>query len=111
MATITVDNAVIVAVAGLVAKEATTMIIKLLGRKNGGNGKNTLRGLLEDIRGQGRVTLDKVGTIEKEQVEIKIALKGMTADMVNFKEKCVEQDERLDTLDQRFFDHIKRAGG
>jgi hypothetical protein len=110
MATITVDNAVIVAVAGLIAKETTMGIIKLLGKRTG-NGKNTLRGLLEDIRGQGKVTLDKVGAIEKEQGDIKIALKGVTTEMVSFKEKCVEQDDRLDTLDTRFFDHIKGSGG
>ena len=47
-----IDDAVVLAVSGLVIKETATMIIKLKTKKNG-NGKNNLKGLLEDIRATG----------------------------------------------------------
>jgi hypothetical protein len=109
MASFVISDAVVIAVTGLLAKEVGLLFLKFKGRKKE-NGKNNFRGLLEDIRGQGKVTLDKVAGIERDQVDIKVTLKGVTTEMVNFKDKCIEQDDRLDQLDQRIFDHIKAGG-
>jgi hypothetical protein len=104
-----IDDAIVIAVGGLVAKEATTLIMKLRARRNG-NGKDHIAGLLSDIKGQGKLTLDKVGGIEKEQGEIKITLKGVTTDMVNFREKCMALDGQVKQVEERVFDHIRNGG-
>jgi len=108
MAVISIENGVLVAVSGLIIKEGANLWIKYKTNKSG-NGKNNLKGLLEDIRGQGKLTLDKVGGIEKEQGEIKIELKGVTTQMAAFNEKCVVIEKHVDQLDERVFDHIKKA--
>lgn len=109
--TFTVDDAVLLTVVGLVIKEGSSMFVKIRMKKKDNGKENGIRGLLEDIRGQGKVTLDKVAGIEKEQGDIKVALKGVTTDMINFRDKCIDQEARMDVFDQRFFDHIKQAGG
>jgi len=109
--TLIVESAVLIAFGGVLIKEGFSMYKWAKNRnKNGSNGKN-ISGLLEDIKGQGTIMLGKIGKIEGEQTEIKINLQKVTTEMVSFKEKCIETDERIDTLDQRFFDHIKQAGG
>jgi hypothetical protein len=107
-----IDDAIVIAVGGLVAKEATALIIKLRARRNGnGKGYNSqLTGLLTDIKGQGALTLEKVGSIEKEQGEIKITLKGVTTDMVNFRDKCLALDGQVKQVDGRLYDHIRNGG-
>ena len=104
-----IDDAIVIAVCGLVAKEATALIIKLRARRNG-NGKDQIKGLLTDIKGLGSLTLEKVGGIEKEQGEIKITLKGVTTDMVNFREKCMALDGQVKQVEERVFDHIRNGG-
>ena len=104
-----IDDAIVIAVGGLVAKEATALIIKLRARRNG-NGKDQIKGLLTDIKGLGSLTLEKVGGIEKEQGEIKITLKGVTTDMVNFREKCMALDGQVKQVEERVFDHIRNGG-
>jgi hypothetical protein len=107
-----IDDAIVIAVGGLVAKEATALIIKLRARRNG-NGKvgaAQIAGLLTDIKGVGKLTLEKVGGIEREQGEIKITLKGVTTDMINFKEKCLSLDGQVKQVDERLFDHIRNGG-
>ncbi len=99
----------VIAVGGLLIKEGASMFIKYKANKNG-NGKNNIKGLLEDIRSQGNLTLTKVGSIEHEQGEIKIALKGITTEMVSFKEKHISLDKDVTNLDQRLFDHVKKGG-
>ena len=108
MAVFSINDAVLIAVSGLLVKEGANMWLKYRANKSG-NGKNNLKGLLEDIRGQGKLTLDKVGGIEREQGEIKITLKGITTEMSGFKGKCLEQDEKIKQLDDRVFEHIKEA--
>jgi hypothetical protein len=104
-----IDDAIVIAVGGLVAKEATALIIKLRARRNG-NGKDHVKGLLTDIKGLGSLTLEKVGGIEKEQGEIKLTLKGVTTDMVNFREKCMALDGQVKQVEERVFDHIRNGG-
>jgi len=104
-----IDDAIVIAVGGLVAKEATALIIKLRARRNG-NGKDHVKGLLTDIKGLGSLTLEKVGGIEKEQGEIKITLKGVTTDMINFREKCLALDGQVKQVEERVFDHIRNGG-
>ena len=104
-----IDDAIVIAVGGLVAKEATALIIKLRARRNG-NGKDQIKGLLTDIKGLGSLTLEKVGGIEKEQGEIKLTLKGVTTDMVNFREKCMALDGQVKQVEERVFDHIRNGG-
>jgi hypothetical protein len=105
-----IDDAIVIAVAGLLTKEGVMAFIKYRAKKNYNHNGNGLRGLLEDIRGQGKLTLDKVGGIEKEQAEIKLNLMKAATEMVGFKEKCVAQDKKIDELDCRLFDHIKAGG-
>jgi hypothetical protein len=104
-----IDDAIVIAVAGLLTKEGVMAFLKYKSKKNNQNG-NGLRGLLEDIKGQGKLTLEKVGGIEKEQGDIKLGLMKATTEMVAFKEKCIAQDKKIDELDCRLFDHIKVGG-
>ena len=53
---------------------------------------------------QGKLTLDKVGGIEKEQNEIKIELKGVTTQMCAFNDKCNVIEKRVDQLDSRIYE-------
>ena len=110
MAVFSIDDAVLIAVVGLTVKEGANLWLKYKSKKNG-NGKDNLRGILEDIKGTGKLTLSKVGDIEKEQGLIKLDLKGVMTDMVTFKEKCISLDKDVTNLDQRIFDHVKAAGG
>lgn len=109
MAVFSIDDAVLIAVGGLVVKEGANLWLRYKSKK-GGNGKNTLMGLLGDIRGQGKLTFDKVNGIEKKQGEMEITLKGVTTEMSNFKDKCIDLDKEVKNLDERIFDHIKIGG-
>ena len=104
-----IDDAIVIAVGGLVAKEVTALIIKLRVRRNG-NGKDHIKGLLTDIKGQGSLTLEKVSSIEREQGEIKLTLKGVTTDMANVKEKCLNLDNQVKQVEVRMFDHVRNGG-
>jgi hypothetical protein len=104
-----IDDAIVIAVAGLLTKEGVMAFLKYRSRKSNQNG-NGLKGLLEDIKGQGKLTLEKVGGIEKEQSEIKLSLTKAATEMIGFKERCIVQDKKIDELDWRLFDHIKAGG-
>lgn len=104
-----IDDAIVIAVGGLIVKEATSLIIKLKSRGKG-NGKDHIHGLLSEIKGQGKLTLERVSGIEKEQGEIKTNLAVMTAEMVNFKDKCLNLDGQVKQVEERMFEHIRNGG-
>lgn len=109
--TLIVESAVLTAFGVVLIKEGFSVYKWLKGRKkNNSNGK-TVSGLLEDIKGQGTVMLSKIGKTDEQIGEIKLNLQTVKTEMVSFKEKCTQTDERIDTLDKRFFDHIVGQGG
>jgi hypothetical protein len=114
-----VDDAIVVAVSGLVIKEVAVFAMKLRSRRGGnGNGRRgssyndlaPMKGTLEDIKGQGKLTLEKIGFIEKEQGEIKTNVAVLASEVTNFKDKCVLLDGQLKQVEERVFDHIRNGG-
>jgi hypothetical protein len=97
--TFTVDNALALAVIGLVVKEGTSMILKF--RKKG-NGRD-LNGMLSDIKGQGKLTLDKVNLIEVNMAKV-------TTEIDKFNKYCDKTDAKIGELDDRLFDHVRQGG-
>jgi capsule polysaccharide export protein KpsE/RkpR len=107
-----IDDAVLIAVGGLVVKEGASVIMKLRAKRNG-NGKDKaaqISSLLSDIKGQGSLTLQKVGGIEKEQGSIKTDLAVVKTEMANFNKACSTFDERIKQVDERIYDHIRQGG-
>ena len=107
-----IDDAVLIAVGGLVVKEGASVIMKLRAKRNGnGNGKDAVvKGLLQDIKAQGSLTLQKVGGLEKEQSGIKTDVAVVKTEMANFNKACSTFDERIKQVDERIYDHIRQGG-
>ncbi len=112
MANIWIDDAVLIAVGGLVMKEGASLVMKLRAKRNGnGNGKDSaIKGLLQDIKGQGSLTLQKMSGLEAEQGEIKTDIAVVKTEMANFNKSCSTFDERIKQVDERLYDHIRQGG-
>ncbi len=112
MASIVINDAVLVAAGGLVVKGGD-LLLKWYRARKGGNGKDKgphIAGLLNDIKGQGTLTLTEVGKIKDAQSEMKTNLAVMTTKMGAFETACVSFDDRIGKLDTRLYEHVEKGG-
>jgi hypothetical protein len=100
-----VDGGIVVAVAGLLAKEAVSLIKR--GRNGKGNGK-VIETLLNDIKGVGTTTLNRVGRIEEIQGKMSTAIEVLSTKVCGFDDRFDGIKDRVDNLDGRVFDLQKR---